>query len=69
MPFGKRKGNIKFSNETFRYALLSLPICGILLLSGCSVQEGVRTSQFGSRLEQATSILEGAADEIEQFLS
>ena len=68
MPYGKRK-ETKFRMKRFRYALLSLPICGILLLSGCSVQEGVRTSQFGSRLEQATSILEGAADEIEQFLA
>lgn len=68
MPYGKRK-ETKIRMKRFRYALLSLPICGILLLSGCSVQEGVRTSQFGSRLEQATSILEGAADEIEQFLS
>ena len=68
MPLGERK-EIKIRMKRFRYALLSLPICGMLLFSGCSVQEGLRTSQFGSRLEQATSILEGAADEIEQFLS
>ena len=55
--------------KRFRYALLSLLLCGMLLFSGCSVQEGLRTSQFGSQLEQATSMLEGAADEIEQFLS
>lgn len=68
MPLSERK-ETKIRMKRFRYALLSLPICGMLLFSGCSVQEGLRTSQFGSRLEQATSILEGAADEIEQFLS
>lgn len=68
MPFGKRK-ETKIRMKRFRYALLGLSLCGVLFFSGCSVQEGVRTSQFGSRLEQATSILEGAADEIEQFLS
>lgn len=68
MPFGKRKEpNRKM--KRFRYALLSIPLCGMLLLCGCSVREGLQTSQFGSRLEQATSILEGAADEIEQLLS
>lgn len=55
--------------KRFRFALLSLPLCGMLFFTGCSVPEGLGASQFGSRLEQATSMLEGAADEIEQFLS